>query len=184
MWCMPSCLYCPLSLVLGGLTRPVARLGTTLTVAWCWKACLQRRGRKPWWVLTTLMNLATHNSDSTYGADSYLDTSGTHYSALELAARFSDEVLAGSLVRRIEPSFFPVDAAPWQKSMTLAAGDAPVSFVTTERQLPEPIPSNWRVTPLDDGKQVRVDITGACDVLVPSQRVLRRAGGGHVAYGF
>ncbi|HRF87418.1 MAG TPA: beta-ketoacyl synthase, partial [Pseudomonadales bacterium] len=113
--------------------------------------------------LTTLMNLATHNSDSTYGADSYLDTSGTHYSALELAARFSDEVLAGSLVRRIEPNFFPVDAAPWQKSMTLASGDAPVSFVTTERQLPEPIPSNWRVTPLDDGKQVRVEITGACD---------------------
>lgn len=134
--------------------------------------------------LTTLMNLATHNSDSTYGADSYLDTSGTHYSALELAARFSDEVLAGSLVRRIEPNFFPVDAAPWQKSMTLASGDAPVSFVTTERQLPEPIPSNWRVTPLDDGKQVRVEITGACDVLVPSQRVYSVQAAGMLPTGF
>ncbi|MEZ5435340.1 MAG: hypothetical protein R3E67_01595 [Pseudomonadales bacterium] len=98
--------------------------------------------------LATLMGLASHNSDSTYGADSYLDTCGTHYSSPELAARFADEVLAGSLVRRIEPSFFPVDAAPWQKSMSLSSGDAPVSFVTTDRQLPEPLPANWRVTPL------------------------------------
>jgi hypothetical protein len=34
--------------------------------------------------LTTLMNLATHNSDSTYGADSYLDTSGTHMRSLRV----------------------------------------------------------------------------------------------------
>lgn len=134
--------------------------------------------------LATLMGLASHNSDSTYGADSYLDTSGTHYSAPELAARFADEVLAGSLVRRIEPSFFPVDAAPWQKSMSLSSGDAPVSFVTTDRQLPEPLPANWRVTPLDDGKQVRVEITGSCDVLVPSQRVYGVQAAGMLPTGF
>ena len=134
--------------------------------------------------LATLMGLASHNSDSTYGADSYLDTSGTHYSAPELAARFADEVLAGSLVRRIEPSFFPVDAAPWQKSMSLSSGDAPVSFVTTDRQLPEPLPANWRVTPLGDGKQVRVEITGSCDVLVPSQRVYGVQAAGMLPTGF
>lgn len=134
--------------------------------------------------LATLMNLATHNSDSTYGADSYLDAAGSHYSAAELAARFADDVQTGSLVRRIEPSFFSVDEAPWQKSMTLSSSDAPVSFLTTERQLPEPLPANWRVTPLEDGKQVRVEITGSCDVLVPSQRTYGVQAAGMLPAGF
>lgn len=134
--------------------------------------------------LATLMNLATHNSDSTYGADSFLDTQGSHYSMTDLAAHFSDAVLAGSLIRRIEPSFFPVDAVPWQKSMTLSAGDVPISFITTERHLPEPVPAHWQVTRLDDGKQVRVDIAGSCDVLVSSQRIFDVQAAGMLPTGF
>src|SRR6478735_8970250 len=65
--------------------------------------------------LATLMNLASYNGDSSYGDGNFLDLSGSHYSAADVGSSFADEVIAGSLIRRIEPSFFPVNAAPWQK---------------------------------------------------------------------
>lgn len=68
--------------------------------------------------------------------------------------------------------------------MMLSSGDAPVSFITTDRQLPEPLPENWRVTPLADGKQVRVDLLGSCEVLVPSQRIYGVQAAGMLPTGF
>ncbi len=128
--------------------------------------------------LTTLMNLAHYNDGS------FVDVSGSHYSASDLAASFSDAAIAGSLIRRIEPSFFPVDAAPWQKSMSMTAADGPVTFITTERNLPEPVPAGWRVTPVEGGKQVKVEILDSCDVLVPSQRVFPVQAAGMLPTGF
>ena len=78
--------------------------------------------------LTTLMNLAHYNDGS------FVDVSGSPYSASDLASSFADTAIAGSLIRRIEPSFFPVDATPWQKSMSMALVDGPVTFVTTGAQ--------------------------------------------------
>jgi acetoacetyl-[acyl-carrier protein] synthase len=94
-----------------------------------------------------------------------------------------NDVIAGTLIRRIEPSFFPVDAAPWQKSMSMAAADGPIRFVTQDRNLPEPLPANWRVTPME-GKDVKVEIFDSCDVLVPSQRVLAVQAAGMLPTGF
>ena len=74
--------------------------------------------------------------------------------SLDSSASASDAAIAGSLIRRIEPSFFSVDAAPWQKSMSMTAIDSPITFITAERNLPEPIPAGWRITPLEEGKQV------------------------------
>ena len=127
--------------------------------------------------LATLMNLA-HYTDG-----SFHDSSGSRYSTGDLASSFADAVLAGTLIRRIEPGFFPVEAAPWQKSMSLAPADGPVTFVTQERNLPEPVPAGWRVTPLD-GKQVKVEITDSCEVLVPSQRVFPVQAAGMLPTGF
>lgn len=127
--------------------------------------------------LTTLMNLA-HYTDG-----AYMDVSGSRYADGDLASSFADTVIAGSLIRRIEPSFFPVDAAPWQKSMPVTLADGPVTFITQDRNLPEPVPASWRVTPLD-GKQVKVEILDGCDLLVPSQRVFPVQSAGMLPTGF
>ena len=95
-----------------------------------------------------------------------------------------DKAIAGSLIRRIEPSHFSVDAAPWQKSMSMTAIDSPITFITAERNLPEPIPAGWRITPLEEGKQVKVEIFDSCDVLVPSQRTLPVQAAGMLPTGF
>jgi acetoacetyl-[acyl-carrier protein] synthase len=128
--------------------------------------------------LTTLMNLA-HYSDGTFS-----DESGSQYSALDLASNFGEMALSGTLIRRIESSFFPVDAAPWQKSMTMTpVGNGPVTFVTQERHLPEPVPANWKITVID-AKQVQVEIFDSSEILVPSQRVFPVQAAGMLPTGF
>ncbi|MCC7517477.1 MAG: beta-ketoacyl synthase [Pseudomonadales bacterium] len=135
--------------------------------------------------LATLMNLARYNADSTYGDSPFVDAAGSHFNVADLVAHYGEAVLNGSLIRRIEPSFFSVDATPWQKSLTLSAKDGEsISFIATEKHLPEPLPANWRVTPMDDGKQVRVEIAGSCEVLLPSQRVLPVQAAGMLPSGF
>jgi acetoacetyl-[acyl-carrier protein] synthase len=127
--------------------------------------------------LATLMNLAHFNGGH------YLDQSGSHYTQDDLASSFADTVLAGTLIRRIESSHFMVDAAPWQKSMSLSPADGPVTFFTQDRQLPEPVPAGWRVTPME-GRQVKVEILDSTDVLVPSQRVFPVQAAGMLPSGF
>lgn len=127
--------------------------------------------------LATLMNLAHYNDGS------FIDTSGSPYSATDLASSLADTVLGGTLIRRIEPSFFPVDAAPWQKSMPIALADGPITFITQDRNLPEPVPASWRVTPLD-GRQVKVEIMDSCEILVPSQRQFPVQSAGMLPTGF
>ncbi len=127
--------------------------------------------------LSTLMNLAHYNNGC------FLDISGSRYAADDLASRFGEAVTAGTLVRRIEAACFPVEAAPWQKSLTMSPVGAPISFVTQERQLPEPLPSGWKVTPIDT-RQVRVDVVESCDVFVPSQRILPVQAAGQLPSGF
>ncbi len=127
--------------------------------------------------LATLMNLAHFNDGK------FIDQSGSQYAAEDLASSFAETIQAGTLIRRIEPGFFPVDAAPWQKSMSFSGLDAPVTFTTQDRHLPEPVPANWKITALD-GRQVKVEITGSSEVLVPSQRVFPVQAAGMLPSGF
>src|SRR5690606_3442248 len=46
----------------------------------------------------------------------YRDSSDLSYSQAQVAETFGQQVLDGTLVRRIEKTFFDVDAAHWQKS--------------------------------------------------------------------
>ncbi len=113
----------------------------------------------------------------------WLDDSGQVLSAAEIEARHAEQILASTLVRRIEPQHLDVDAAHWQKSMTLAGQDGTLSFVTQAKQLPEPLPASWQVTPLDDG-QVRVTLGESCEVRVDSYRALPVKSAGQLPSGF
>ena len=50
--------------------------------------------------------------------------------------------------------------------------------------MPEPVPASWRVTPVEGGKQVKVEILDSCDVLVPSQRKFPVQAAGMLPTGF
>lgn len=113
----------------------------------------------------------------------YRDQDGQSLSHAEIEARFANEILAGTLVRRIERQHLDPDAAHWQKSITLDAGQQPLTFTTSRKQLPEPLPANWSVEELD-GNEVRVTLHDSCEFKVDSYRPLAVKSAGQLPTGF
>ncbi|MBS7662403.1 beta-ketoacyl synthase [Pseudomonas lalucatii] len=109
---------------------------------------------------------------------------GTPLSLAEIDSRFAEQILASTLVRRIEKTYLDVDAAHWQKSIGVAgAADAPLSFITSRKQLPEPLPANWSVEELN-AAEVRVTLHDNCEFKVDSYRPLPVKSAGQLPSGF
>ena len=114
----------------------------------------------------------------------YLDAEGQTLQPAEIEARFGQQILDGTLVRRIEKNHLDVDAAHWQKNLTVT-GEAgkPFSFITLAKQLPEPLPSDWMVERLSD-TEVMVTVYDGCDLKVDSYRALAVKSAGQLPSGF
>lgn len=113
----------------------------------------------------------------------YSDAEGNILSLAEIEARFGEQVLAGTLIRRIDKTFFDVDAAHWQKSATLGAGDSPFVFELRKRDLPEPVPADWQIENLDNDR-VRVTTSRGLDVKFDSYRDIPVKSAGQLPQGF
>lgn len=132
--------------------------------------------------LATLMNLVTYKDGG------YVDTSGQRLDATGVAKKYSQVVRDGTLVRRIDDRYFPVNATPWQKSLNLnpLASSQPVTFKTSRNHLPEPLPASWKVTELQggSGKDVQVEIFETVEIKVPSERMFPVQSAGILPSGF
>lgn len=126
--------------------------------------------------LAVLMRLVNFKDGVYHAAD------GEQYSAQQVVETFAEEILAGTLVRRIDKQYFDVDAMHWQKSVTLDSVGAAI-FETTARQLPEPVPASWQVEELDSGR-VRVSISGQTECKVDSYRECGVKSAGQLPAGF
>ncbi|MEH6491682.1 beta-ketoacyl synthase [Halopseudomonas sp.] len=115
--------------------------------------------------------------------DSYLDADDQPLSLEDIERRFGQQILDGTLVRRIEKRYLDVDAAHWQKNLTIT-GEAgkPFSFITLNKQLPEPLPSDWAVEALND-TEVMVTVYDGCDIKVDSYRALAVKSAGQLPSG-
>lgn len=100
-----------------------------------------------------------------------------------IEASLGAQILDGTLIRRIDKTFFDVDAAHWQKSATLGAGDAPLVFELRKRDLPEPTPSDWQMEDLD-GDRVRVTASAGLEVKFDSYRDIPVKSAGQLPRGF
>ena len=111
-----------------------------------------------------------------------LDDSPLSLAAIE--SEYAEQILAGTLVRRIEKNHLDVDAAPWQKNLSmLADAGKPMGFITLRKQLPEPLPADWTVEPLND-TEVQVTLYDGCDFKVDSFRELPVKSAGQLPSGF
>lgn len=109
---------------------------------------------------------------------------GQPLSAAQVEQQYTDAILASTLVRRIEKQHLDVDASHWHKNLSISGTDAqPLRFVTLAKQLPEPLPANWQVDPLEDG-QVQVTLHDSCDIKVDSYRALPVKSAGQLPSGF
>lgn len=132
----------------------------------------------------TLAGLAVMTKLVTVVDGQYLDADGKPLDLPAIEARYGERVLASTLVRRIEKSFLDVDAAPWQKSIGVTPEDgARITFITSRKQLPEPLPASWSVETLDSG-EVRVTLGGTSEFKVESFRTLPVKSAGQLPSGF
>ncbi|MBO2928056.1 beta-ketoacyl synthase [Metapseudomonas otitidis] len=132
----------------------------------------------------TLAGLAVMTKLVTVVDGQYLDADGKPLDLPAIEARYGERVLASTLVRRIEKSFLDVDAAPWQKSIGVTPEDgARITFITSRKQLPEPLPASWSVETLDSGV-VRVTLGGTSEFKVESFRALPVKSAGQLPSGF
>ena len=132
----------------------------------------------------TLAGLAVMMKRVSYSEGAYRDAGGLIITPAEIEQRHGDYILEHTLIRRIEKQHLDVDAAHWQKTLVLDSVEGqPLSFVTSRKQLPEPLPATWSVEPLE-GNQVRVVLQGSCEVKVDSFRPLPVKSAGQLPTGF
>ncbi|WP_341938676.1 beta-ketoacyl synthase [Marinimicrobium sp. C2-29] len=131
----------------------------------------------------TLAGLAVMMGLVSYLEGAYRDEDDRPYSLEEIERQFGPAILEGTLIRRIDPAFFDVDAAYWQKSANLNGSGEALSFELSQRELPEPVPSDWQVTELDE-RRVRVTLTGSVNVKWESYRELPVKSAGQLPQGF
>lgn len=127
--------------------------------------------------LAVMMGLVKFDNGSYFAADEEL--SGIN----QVASRFESEVIDGTLIRRIEKTFFDVDSVHWQKALTGNSGEAPIVFTLRRRELPEPVPASWMISDIDDDK-VQVSIRGQFEAKFDSYRELPVKSAGQLPRGF
>jgi acetoacetyl-[acyl-carrier protein] synthase len=127
--------------------------------------------------LAVLMKLVSVVDEQYHCADQVLTRT-------EVVSRFGAQILADTLVRRIEKSYVDVDAAPWQKNLTVTGpAGKPMGFITLRKQLPEPLPADWTVEALND-TEVQVTLYDGGDFKVDSYRELPVKSAGQLPSGF
>jgi len=107
--------------------------------------------------LASLMNLIKIEDGS------LVDLEGNAVAKQDVEKLFGEQILAGTLIRKIEKNHFDPDATHAHQKITMQQADNAICFEMRKRDLPAPLPATWKVTELED-KQVRVEIEGELEV--------------------
>ncbi len=102
-----------------------------------------------------------------------------HKNPDETATR--DYINAHTLVRKIES--FDTTNIPWQRNVTLGAVQDDLVFRLQRRQLPDHVPSDWRISDAGE-KEVTVTVSGRMHTLIEDMRASRVTSAGQVPTGF
>jgi len=94
--------------------------------------------------------------------------------------------LDGSLIRRIDASLFDVDKISTAQNVYLRGSESsPISFSLSRRQMPENIPSNWTVEPIDEsGRTFKVSIASDVPVRIDTTSEMSVKAAGQLPTGF
>ncbi|NQY97959.1 MAG: beta-ketoacyl synthase [Henriciella sp.] len=108
-------------------------------------------------------------------------------SAEQVAERYTTAVMDGTLVRRVEPERFDVDALYWQSSAALSPlaedGEETIRLIADKSAIPDPVPESWSIAPHDDTR-VQVTIKGDLNVFLSNVREFPVKAAGQLPRGF
>lgn len=110
-----------------------------------------------------------------------LSEGGSQATTAELAAAHGETIRRYTLLRRIEPSHFDVDAVQLQRKLNAAGAE--MRFTLPVRELPLVIPPTWQVTPQELGR-VEVTIQGQQQFLVADRYPIKVTSAGQLPTGF
>lgn len=105
----------------------------------------------------TFVGLASLMKLVSYENGQLVDQQGDKVLASEIETKFGQQILDGTLIRKIEKNHFDPDATHWHQKMTVQPVDKAISFKLRAKELPHPLPNAWQVTDLGDGN-VNVEI--------------------------
>ncbi|WP_440874755.1 beta-ketoacyl synthase [Thalassotalea sp. PLHSN55] len=106
--------------------------------------------------LATLMNILTAKDGQLVDADNNV------VALSDVEKLYGEQILSGTLIRKIEKNHFDVDATPWQQRMNVQA-EEPICFQVKAKELPNPVPSSWGVSDIENG-MVSVEIPDVLSV--------------------
>ena len=96
--------------------------------------------------LASLMKLVTLK-------DGHLvDQQGEAIAIHEIEAKLGQQILDGTLIRKIEKNHFDPDATHWHQKMHVRPIDKNIAFELRAKELPHPLPHAWQVTDLGEGR--------------------------------
>ncbi|AUM11761.1 beta-ketoacyl synthase [Ketobacter alkanivorans] len=92
------------------------------------------------------------------------------------------DILAGTLIRKIEKNHFDVERVTLQKPVKLNGKEDTLSFTVKKKDLPNRIPSNWQVE--INGGDANITCTGGADLLIPDSQPYPVQAAGQIPSGF
>ena len=115
----------------------------------------------------TFLGLASLMKLVSFKEGQLMDQDGNTVAQQDIESLFGQQILEGTLIRKIEKNHFDVDATPWHQKMTLSPsdtnGEQNITFETKRKELPSPLPRTWLVTDLEAGR-VKVEIPGEIEI--------------------
>ena len=103
--------------------------------------------------------------------------------AVLMNTRDEQALLDGTLIRRIEKSHFDVERVYTQRKMVVSPEGEFQTFVTRKKDLPQEIPANWRVQPLDSDR-VTIQLYESSAILLPDHYPFPVRAAGQLPSGF
>jgi len=133
----------------------------------------------------TLVDLATLTGLAQYDAGQFRLQSDPRQglNARELAAAVENQVCSNTLIRRIHPDWFDVNAVMFNRPASVQGTEQGLCFRLRSRHLPQQIPANWQIEELGGG-QVEVRVNGSCDLIFPDSKQALVQSAGMLPTGF
>ncbi len=111
------------------------------------------------------------------------DGSGSANGHPPIAPAIERQLLDHTLVRRIEPAHFDVEAVPWNQRLPVESNGGPIRFDLARKHLPAQLPSHWEISEASV-THVHVRVTGEQPFLLPTQREFDVQSAGQLPTGF
>jgi len=131
----------------------------------------------------TLIDLATLTGLAQYDDSGRYQLGEALLEKDALAAAVEQQVCQNTLIRRIHPDWFDVNAVLFNRPATVKPTEQALTFRLRNRHLPQVIPSNWQVRDLGAG-QSEVTIDGSCDLIFPDSKTALVQSAGMLPTGF